>query len=72
MSWQEELCIISGDNRSWEQNNISKTVIELWCRSKSGHSVLLLVNGLRPYLEIFDPNTNSNSIKPTLSLDKLD
>ena len=71
MAWQEELCIISGDNRSWEQNNISKTVIELWCRSKTGHSVLLLVNGLRPYLEIFDPNTDSDSIKPTLSLDKL-
>jgi len=29
MSWQEELCIISGDNRSWEQNNISKVILAL-------------------------------------------
>ena len=43
-----------------------KTVIELWCRSKSGHSVLLLVNGLNPYIEISDPMTNTNSKSPNL------
>jgi DNA polymerase I len=72
MVLEEELCIISGDNRSWENNNIPNTVIELWCRSKKGHSVLLLVNGLRPYLEIFDPNTNSDSTKPTISLEVIE
>ena len=61
MGWQDELCIISGDNRSWEEQDIPKTVIELWCRSKNGHSVLLLVNGLRPYLEIFNPKFNSKN-----------
>jgi DNA polymerase I len=70
--WEEEMCIISGDNRSWKNDNSPKTVIELWCRAKSGHSVLVLVNGLRPYLEIFDPNYQSNSPMPTLSLDKVE
>ena len=72
MMWEEEMCIISGDNRSWQDDNSPKTVIELWCRAKSGHSVLVLVNGLRPYLEIFDPNTQSDSPMPTLSLDKVE
>ena len=72
MMWEEEMCIISGDNRSWQHDNLPKTVIELWCRAKYGHSVLVLVNGLRPYLEIFDPNTQPDSSMPTLSLDTVE
>ncbi|MAV60240.1 MAG: hypothetical protein CND89_01560 [Marine Group II euryarchaeote MED-G38] len=69
MLWEEEMCIISGDNRSWQDEETPKTVIELWCRAKSGHSVLVLVNGLRPYMEIFDPNISHNSTEKNLSLD---
>ncbi len=47
--WRDDLCIVAADNRSWGDSN---TVVELWCRSQRGHSVLLLVNGLRPYIEI--------------------
>ena len=47
--WEDELCIISTDNRSWGDSN---TVVEMWCRSKNGHSVLVLVNGMQPYIEI--------------------
>ena len=57
MVWEEEACIVSGDNRAWEQNGSSRTVIELWCRSKSGHSILALVNGLKPYVEISNPKS---------------
>ena len=62
MQWDEEVCIVSGDNRAWP--NEPKTVIELWCRSKAGHSTLLLVNGLRPYVEISDPKSDSSSGDP--------
>ncbi len=70
LEWSEEACIISGDNRALP-GNVGKTAIELWCRSKSGHSVLLLVHGLNPYLEISDPETNSDSISPVLSLESV-
>ncbi|MBT7116711.1 MAG: hypothetical protein HN939_06310, partial [Euryarchaeota archaeon] len=70
MEWREDACIISGSHLDWP-NDSQKTVIELWCRSKLGHSILLLVNGLKPYIEISDPMTNSNSKYPTLSLDEV-
>ncbi len=70
LEWTEEACIISGENRAWF-GDVGKTAIELWCRSKSGHSVLLLVNGLSPYIEISDPRTNSDSTYPSLSLDSV-
>ena len=54
LQFEEEVCIVSGDNRAWSEE--PKTVVELWCRSKEGYSVLLLVNGLRPYVEISAPN----------------
>ena len=57
MQWEEDACIVSGDNRAWQHVGESRTVIELWCRSKAGHSTLLLVNGLRPYVEISDTRT---------------
>ncbi len=62
MQWDEEVCIVSGDNRAWPDD--PRTVIELWCRSKAGHSALLLVNGLRPYVEISDPRSDFNSGDP--------
>ena len=62
MQWDEEFCIVSGDNRAWPDE--PRTVIELWCRSKAGHSALLLVNGLRPYVEISDPTSDSSSGDP--------
>ena len=64
MQWSEEVCIVSGDNRAWPDE--PNTVIELWCRAKSGHSVLLLVNGLRPYVEISDPKSDDTSQEPDL------
>ena len=70
LEWREDACIISGSHLDWP-NDSQKTVIELWCRSKLGHSILLLVNGLKPYIEISDPMTNSNSKYPTLSLDEV-
>ena len=33
----------------------SDTVIELWCRAREGHSVLLLVSGMKPWFEISLP-----------------
>ena len=62
MRWDEEVCIVSGDNRAWPYE--PKTVIELWCRSKAGHSVMLLVNGLRPYVEISDPRSDGSPEDP--------
>ena len=51
MQWEEEMCIVHGDNRS-AGDKPPKTVVELWCRARSGHSVTLLVQGLRPYLVV--------------------
>ena len=54
MQWEEEMCIVHGDNRS-AGDKPPKTVVELWCRARSGHSVTLLVQGLRPYLVVAQP-----------------
>jgi hypothetical protein len=70
LEWSEEACIISGNHRDWPDDS-KKTVIELWCRSKSGYSILLLVNGMKPYFEISDPMTNRNSKSPQLSLSEV-
>ncbi len=70
LEWRDEACIISGRHQDW-QSDSKKTVIELWCRSKSGHSILLLVNGFQPYIEISDPMTNSDSKSSKLSLDEV-
>ena len=71
MQWNEDVCIVSGDNRAWQDGGEPKTVIELWCRSRSGHSTLLLVNGLKPYVEISDPSTDETLPTPKLSLEKV-
>ena len=39
--------------------------------SRSGHSVLVIVNGLRPYVEISDPSTDESSVETQLSLDRV-
>jgi len=62
--WEEDTCIVSGDNRAWQQGDEPRTVIELWCRSRAGHSTLLLVNGLRPYVEISDPKSDGSPEDP--------
>ena len=54
MQWEEEMCIVHGDNRS-AGDKPPKTVVELWCRARSGYSVTLLVQGLRPYLVVTQP-----------------
>ncbi len=64
MRWEEDTCIVAGDNRAWQQGDESGTVIELWCRSRAGHSTLLLVNGLRPYVEISDPKSDGGPEDP--------
>mgnify|MGYP001163975398 CR=1 FL=1 len=64
MRWEEDTCIVSGDNRAWQQGDEPRTVIELWCRSRAGHSTLLLVNGLRPYVEISDPKSDGSPEDP--------
>ena len=64
MSWDDEVCSVSGDNRAWQQGDQPRTVIELWCRSRAGHSTLLLVNGLRPYVEISDPKSDGGKGDP--------
>ena len=71
MQWNEDVCIVSGDNRAWQDEGEPKTVIELWCRTRSGHSALLLVNGLKPYVEISDPSTDETLPTPTLSLERV-
>ena len=51
MRWGGEVCIVSGSYQS-VASTPPRTVVELWCRAREGHSVLLLVDGLRPFLEI--------------------
>ena len=67
LEWSEEACIISGsvDNIPVPRNN-DETAIELWCRSRKGHSVLLLIHGHNPYIEISAPINKSDSNSSTL------
>ena len=68
MEWKEKVCIVAGDNRAWKNSDGHKTAIELWCRSKSGHSTLLIVNGLRPFVEISDCRSEQRAADSPLSL----
>ena len=54
MQWEGEMCIVSGNNRAVD-GKPPRTVVELWCRSRAGHSVTLLVDGLRPYMVLAQP-----------------
>ena len=70
MQWEEEMCIISGSYRSGE-GKPPRTTVELWCRARSGHSVTLLVNGLRPYVVIALPGKPSPASEANSALDYL-
>ncbi|MDP7003910.1 MAG: DNA polymerase domain-containing protein [Candidatus Thalassarchaeaceae archaeon] len=70
MQWEEEMCIISGSYRSGE-GKPPRTTVELWCRARSGHSVTLLVNGLRPYVVIALPGKPRPASEADSALDYL-
>ena len=70
MQWEEEMCIVSGSYRSGE-GKPPRTTVELWCRARSGHSVTLLVNGLRPYVVIALPGKPRPASEANSALDYL-
>ena len=70
MQWEEEMCIISGSYQSSE-GKPHRTTVELWCRSRAGHSVTLLVNGLRPYVVIALPGKPRPASEADSALDYL-
>jgi len=70
MQWEEEMCIVSGNNRAVD-GKPPKTVVELWCRTRSGHSVTLLVDGLRPYLVVAEPGSPRPASESAAGLDYL-
>ena len=70
MQWEEEMCIISGSYQSSE-GKPHRTTVELWCRSRAGHSVTLLVNGLRPCVVIALPGKPRPASEADSALDYL-
>ena len=70
MQWEEEMCIISGSYQSGD-GKPHRTTVELWCRSRAGHSVTLLVNGLRPYVVIALPGKPRPASEADSALDYL-
>ena len=65
MEWRERMCIVSGSYQSIDSTT-PKTVVELWCRAEEGHSVVLLVHGLRPYFDIAIPGAPRPDYNPDL------
>ena len=55
-----ESCVVKG-SYIMDSPSRNDTVIELWCRAKEGHSVLLLVTGMNPWLEISIPGRPSTN-----------
>ena len=51
MRWVGEVCIVSGSYQAVPSTPPS-TTIELWCRARDGFSVVVLVDGLRPFFEV--------------------
>ncbi len=49
-----DCCVVQG-SYIMDSASRSDTVIELWCRAREGHSVMLLVTGMHPFLEISLP-----------------
>ena len=70
MQWEEEMCIVSGNNRAVD-GKPPKTVVELWCRSRAGHSLTLLVDGLRPYMVVAQPGRPRPASEAASGLDFL-
>ncbi len=56
MSGGGEGCIVAASY----QGSGDTTAVELWLRAREGHSTLLLVHGLRPFLEISLPGKMEN------------
>lgn len=50
-----EACVVNTSYMGRDGKNGPETVIELWCRAKEGHSVVVLVTGVRPWLEVSLP-----------------
>ena len=70
MQWEEEMCIVSGSYQSVD-GRPQRTVVELWCRARSGHSVTLLVEGLRPYMVVAQPGKPQPASQAESGLDFL-
>ena len=70
MQWEEEMCIVSGSYQSLEGKPY-RTIVELWCRTRSGHSVTLLVEGLRPYMVVAQPGRPQPASEAASGLDFL-
>ena len=70
MQWEEEMCIVSGSYQSGE-GRPHRTTVELWCRARSGHSVTLLVEGLRPYMVVAQPGKPQPASEAASGLDFL-
>ena len=65
-----DACVIQGSYLGRDTTDGPETVVELWCRAKQGHSLLVLVKGMRPFLEISVPGRPDNS-KGSPSLDQV-
>ena len=57
--WSGRVCVV---DTSYQIQKNGGTIVELFARSKEGHSLTILVNGLRPYVVISAPDTPSASI----------
>ena len=68
MRWKGEMCIVSGSYQSVDSKPPTTTV-ELWCRARAGHSVVLLVEGLRPFLEIALPGRPRDAVEAESGLE---
>jgi len=56
--WNVDCAVVNTRYQSNNENN--STTIELWTRTKCGHSLLLLVQGKRPFMEITLPGITEN------------
>ena len=68
MRWEGEMCIVSGSYQA-VASTPPRTTVELWCRAREGHSVVVLVQGLKPFLEIALPGKPREAEAAALSLD---
>ena len=68
MRWEGEMCIVSGSYQA-VASTPPRTTVELWCRAREGHSVVVLVQGLKPFLEIALPGKPRDAEAAALSLD---
>ena len=70
MEWREDMCIVSGSYQAID-GHPARTLVELWCRARAGHSVLLLVEGLRPYIDVAQPGRPKPAAEAAESLEFL-